>query len=217
MDRPILFRGEMVRALLDGRKTQTRRPAYKNGKPTIWLKMLRAWADRRELLPDDIKPNDRLYVRETWGGHWDPGGEIGRKPDRILYRADGHEGLVGWGPSIHMPRDVSRLTLIVAEVRKQALQDISEDDARAEGVEKMVMDEDQKFYLSDQGSYRCGFAGLYCHIHGKGVWDANPEIIALTFAVHQTNIDQLEPPIPLDNLPRGQLLPMSPDLVCPAP
>lgn len=148
-ERPILFSAPMVNAILAGRKTQTRRvvkplPSWQvhsvcdpNGAADPWA----VWfhypdTDRVGHLracPYGV-PGDRLWVRETFSYL----GKKGRGP--IAYRAntsDGERVRVDspWHPSIHMPRWASRLTLEITEVRVQRLQEISEEDAIAEGVE----------------------------------------------------------------------------------
>lgn len=163
-ERPILFSGPLVRAILAGRKTQTRRIV----KPrTDRDRALLAQATERdehhraggagdgstlqgallalaERCPYGA-PGDRLWVRETWGAKEadPPGVPGGRRPqpgDRIVYRADPgdawqwRDGSLPWRPSIHMPRWASRISLEVTAVRVERLQAISEDDARAEGV-----------------------------------------------------------------------------------
>lgn len=94
-----------------------------------------------------------------------------------------------------MPRWASRLTLRVADVVVERLQDISEDDAKAEGAEKLVMDDEHRFYASGKsGSHRCGFAGLWESINGrrKGAsWDDNPWVVAITFDVIRANVDEI--------------------------
>ena len=126
-DHPIIFSGPMVRSLLDGRKTQTRRvlkPQPQGEQPKNWTR-----ANDKAVR---YAPGDRLYVREAINKVSTPGD--------VVYRADfeagGNDGAgLGWRPSIHMPRWASRLTLTVTDVRVQRLQDISEEDARAEGCD----------------------------------------------------------------------------------
>ena len=116
-------------------------------------------------------PGDRLWVRETWA----PEREGTGCPDDTgtLYRAtdpgwdDENTGL-RWRPSIFMPRTASRILLEITHVRVQRLQDISEDDARAEGCEPFAYPRDR-------------FHGLWDTIHGSGAWHANPWVWALTF------------------------------------
>ena len=163
-DRPIIFSGPMVRALLDGRKTQTRRilkpqPDTKNG-GTIWsgtpfgpLSYNGTWPDgTRSIQSVPYAPGDRLYVREAHYLTDDSDEEC------VVYAEDQnavdlhlasiqtvktHLNLsTEWAkphiklrPSIHMHRWASRITLTVTEVRVQRLQGISEADARAEGIE----------------------------------------------------------------------------------
>jgi hypothetical protein len=157
-ERPILFSGAMVRALLDGSKTQTRRVLKRAAGPSLsvdcddqgvaelsWL-----YGDgpghevleriERVLCPYGA-PGDRLYVRETWAQ------PTTLDPGPTFYRADypacvpaGFENIppadaITWKPSIHMPRAASRITLEVTGVRVERLQDISEDDAIAEGID----------------------------------------------------------------------------------
>lgn len=147
-ERPILFSGEMVCAILDGRKTQTRRvvriPKWWCG-PSGNDEQQTAWALRHELVPVYGEPGDRLYVRETWGVTI----LAGETFPNVLYPADGSTRLIldkrvwdynqpndakrRWRPSIHMPRWMSRLTLEVAAVRVERLQAISAHDACSEG------------------------------------------------------------------------------------
>lgn len=146
-DRPILFSAPMVRALLDGRKTQTRRIIKPRGKhPSLFND---GWTDSYVLDPGNeewrqkdipIKLGDRLWVREEWSGDfaWHSIKPSERHPsERLWFWADGNPDDGDWErprPSIHMPRWASRLTLTVTEVRAERLQDISEADAIAEGV-----------------------------------------------------------------------------------
>jgi hypothetical protein len=93
----------------------------------------------------------QLWVRETFGIHYD---ESGYGCDTIEYRADGDDGNGGWTPSIHMPRWASRITLDITNIRVERLQDISEEDARAEGVEKLYTEEKAKKYDPENRSYK---------------------------------------------------------------
>ena len=158
MDRPILFSGAMVRAILDGTKTQTRR-VMRSQPPKYW----QPWASESEPLDGMFtwdfcgqgenwdgcdcnrvtfcpygKPGDRLWVRESWA-RFDPSGCI--EPPPVVYKADadGDGHVAGyafrWSPSIHMPRWASRITLEVVSVRVERVQSISEADAMAEGVD----------------------------------------------------------------------------------
>jgi hypothetical protein len=149
-ERGILFSGPMVRAILDGRKTQTRRVVQNvpdaavdithNNARDVWF-----WVGEHSHLEGEIinrygKPGDRLWVRETWGvtakvstDCWMYGPYNDIDKDFIGYRADDPEPYWHWKPSIHMPRRFSRITLEITDVRVERLQDITEADVRAEG------------------------------------------------------------------------------------
>lgn len=204
--KPMLFSGPMVRALIDGRKTQTRRvlkpqPDYRGGAgdyidPEEW-----GWEDEDgyhvsvlDIAPNGYRIGDRLWVRETWTAQMDHGWSIADARSRmhnehILYRADGNDSIDGWWPSIHMPREFSRLTLIVTGVRVQRLQEISEADAVAEGCPCQTDDD-----LSGMEA-RGWFRDLWDSLNAKRApWDSNPWVVALTFEAHRCNIDQTEAP-----------------------
>lgn len=199
-DHPILFSAPMVRALLEGRKTQTRRLAWQHPerqgcdhkwcpeyrKPTIW---------------QSVRPGDRLWVRETWRTD---NLRNRLKPSEIepsaplLFEADDPERqntLKLWGigrSAMYMPRWASRLTLIVTETRWQRVQDISEGDAQAAGCRSADFATGRECILEpDKGSYRLHFADLWNTLHGPDAWDRNDEVVALSFTVHQSNIDRM--------------------------
>ena len=153
-ERPILFSAPMVRAILEGRKTVTRREVKKRpaldclgaGYEPAFL-TLPANAD---LCPYG-KPGDRLWVRETWYcDHFELMRGLYLKPDdlnvgeaiddgTLIYAADGLNPYEAdqpiWKPSIHMPRWASRILLEITDVRVERLQDISLADIRAEGLQ----------------------------------------------------------------------------------
>lgn len=144
-DRPIIFSAQMVRALIDDRKTQTRRlykprPGYPRESGEITPTAHDRWT---EFGPLPYAPGDRLWVREAFRGaqgyEGQPPALWGNKP--VWFVADGAPPDARWSylsdrshPSIHMPRWASRLTLDVTDVRVQRLCDITEADAMAEGV-----------------------------------------------------------------------------------
>lgn len=202
--RPILFSAHMVQAVLAGAKTQTRRPI--NPQPVAVrgeVGSLR-WGGQH-WHPSELARccryghiGDQLYVRETWRTHT---GHDGVKPSEIpagapiQYLADGDHGLQLAGDtraSIHMPRWASRITLEIADVRVQALQDISDDDAIAEGIEALAVPSwstagrrwrnylGTAAYLDGFERPTSSFATLWDSIHGAGAWDANPFVWALT-------------------------------------
>lgn len=224
-DRPIIFSAPMVRALLDGRKAQTRRilkpqppdwaafcqqPSMLNVKGEwvasgLWrwseseqtpLRPLREWpvdeSGEHFWYRPKMVTGDRLWVREAHAILRSSNGE----ETEVVYRAH-EDGPFAWKPSIHMPRWASRLTLIVTGVKVERLQDISDEDARAEG---MVRRQDGWFAVVDEKrgltgaapDARAAFGLLWNMINGPEAWDANPWVVALSFTVHRRNIDTLD-------------------------
>ena len=202
MERPILFSSEMVRAILDGRKTQTRRvmkpqpfvSGYHNGGVSLdkvgdeyarfSAMAVGVSAIIEHVITVPYAVGDRLYVREAHK-------LIDRHCD---YRADWPEEnqrFFNWRPSIHMPRWASRLTLTVTDVRVQRLQDISEADAMAEGCDAVLALTIKRPNGAHPGNPRECYCDLWNSLHGPGAWDANPWVVALTFTVQRGNIDQI--------------------------
>lgn len=206
-ERPILFSAPMVRAILDGRKTQTRRvdkymakfpPAMppelgllaksKNGEPLLTA----AWDATNGKFTASFcpygKPGDRLWVRETWrlpSPRWD-GPALFPFPSDISRRYEADEAVSGltyrgeWGkgrPSIHLPRKLSRINLEITGVRVERLNDISDVDALAEGVSP---DMDIKWQSGDD-TPRGMFGELWESINGPGSWDENPWVWVIEF------------------------------------
>ncbi|GHU96223.1 hypothetical protein FACS1894208_10510 [Clostridia bacterium] len=134
--KPILFRTDMVRAILNGSKTQTRRVAKKYVLIDSKLKILHA-GKTSALAP--YQTGDILWVRETWAmDRFESYSESGITTD-FYYRADTDDNEylpIGakWRPSIHMPREAARLFLRVTDVRVERLSDISFEDIKAEGI-----------------------------------------------------------------------------------
>ena len=180
----------MVRAIIDGRKTQTRRavkPQPEEGlswRGVISCSTVRA-DEGKHLFTDRFpcarqaqrircpygQPGDRLWVRESihvmQACH---DGDIGS----VEYRADYHDELaagIGWRPSIHMPRWASRITLEVVSVRVERLNEISPADCRAEG---------QPSGNNDIG-VRYEFGQQWQSINGPGSWDENPFVWVVEF------------------------------------
>ena len=207
-ERPILFNAPMVRAILDGRKTQTRRVAKR-------VNFISAGGATMEFSDDDIRPvpcpygepGDRLWVREAFdflpsGGpdepqaceivYWATGSHEPRTaPSGYNPMIYGHEKV---RPSIHMPRWASRITLEVTGVRVERLQDISEADAMAEGISSatfrpddgwplctgyMVGKDDGKTAL--QTSVINAYKLLWESINGPGSWDLNSWVWVVEF------------------------------------
>lgn len=190
-ERPILFNGEMVRAILDGRKTQTRRvmkpqPGNDNRIPWPGRKniVINIRDDRVPQLCPYGQPGDRLWVRETFrlfDSHQECScydscvcSKYNGKP---VYRADSYWDESKWKPSIHMPRWASRITLEVTGVRVERLQDISEVDAHNEGITLDML----PYNPADQHPCRTWFRGLWEQINGPGSWDANPWVWVVEF------------------------------------
>lgn len=205
-ERPILFSDPLVRRILADEKTQTRRivglscfkpsetPGYAwtfRGRAPVRsvAQQLRhprgCWQDLHhdallKLCPYG-KPGDRLWVRETWA-------RLTGNGVRVVYRADAEDPRTGWedrplnhhppmrwAPSIHMPRALSRLTLEVTGVR---LQEISEEDARAEGVEPHPM----HHFCKPERRLTQAFATLWDSINGeRAPWSSNPWVWAISF------------------------------------
>lgn len=200
-DRPIIFSAAMIRALLDGRKTQTRRVLKPQpgvidagGLPAA-LVALDGYAVPGRVQPQRLPyaTGDRLWVRETIIGArgYDalPPSKWGNKP--IWYLADGDPDRAKWfhlsdrkRSPIHMPRCASRITLTVTDVRVQRVQGISEADAIAEGISAA----DVRMY-PELGTARMRFRDLWDSIHGPGAWERNEWVAALTFDVKRGNID----------------------------
>lgn len=146
-----------------------------------------------------VKPGDRLWVREN---AWFPEGR--KNPNgHVTYQADhGIDRALKWTPSIHMPRWASRLTLIVTATKIERLQEITEQDCEREGCRwyshsKSWAVEDVPVgvltsYIVEADTARGCFEGLWRHLHSDDAWDANPEVVALTFRVVRANIDSAE-------------------------
>lgn len=148
---------------------------------------------------------DLLWVRESFicGYDLDQNGnkictddEGNDLPSKVWYAVDGdiqwtddngYQCNTPWKPSIHMPRWASRITLEITDIRAERLQDISEDDAMAEGVDKMFPPDTSK---KTPEYYRIPFAVLWESINGVGAWDANPWVWAITFKPHMMNVDE---------------------------
>lgn len=201
-EKPILFSTPMVRAILDGRKTQTRRPV-KGARGAFWDHG--AWtprvaegaidhwalADGRTFSAGAHRPRcpygspgNLLWVRETH--HVEAAGQPSGEGRRVLYRADDEDAPVSrWTPSIHMPRWASRITLRVTDVRVERIQDISESDARAEGFEahggQCSGPMDPAEFDGTTAAHE--LAALWDEINAKRGygWDANPWVWVVEF------------------------------------
>ncbi|HCM9139977.1 TPA: hypothetical protein ACY3IC_002238 [Enterobacter cloacae] len=201
IERGMIFNGEMVRAILDGRKTQTRR-VIKDctvGRDQI-SKFIQIGKKFIGCYPEDVPelireccpygvPGDRIWVRETFQGPlfdfeqmeaYQEDSSKFKKPEFCVYKADGKpapeffdadENLhCCWRPSIHMPRWASRITLEITDVRVERLNDISEEDARSEGISG-----------SSARDVKEAYAALWRSIYGSDSWQTNPWVWVIEF------------------------------------
>ena len=227
MERPILFSAPMVRAILDGRKTVTRRVVTvgdtieERDDGTPWP-YFTTWTHGDDGSPWAScpygAPGDRLWVRETWRYHgWTEDGApwikyaaddstrlVERIPDEWSDRLadiwadlsddanmaiDGRAADRKWRPSIFLPRWASRITLEVVGVRVERLQEITENDARAEGVNPsdahiVIKDGDRQHDM--ERTHRGAFACLWDGINGdRAPWASNPWVWRVEFRVVQ--------------------------------
>ena len=184
-ERPILFSGAMVSAILDGTKTQTRRVV--KGEALRWLDggfTPEFVADYQNKLCPYGNSGDHLWVRETFQPIY-PQDPLynGGKPICYDYAATYRHGdrlgdAIGekkkWKPSIHMPRLASRITLEITAIRAEKLKDISGADAVAEGVRSR---------LPDNGIAVAEYRDLWEAINGAESWSANPWVWVIEFEV----------------------------------
>lgn len=210
LGRPILFSGEMVRAILAGRKTQTRRVVKPYGKDEGFI-IVEETAGEGQMWPyrshdgeswDDGNgcevplrspyggPGSRLWVRET---HSFILTDSRTDSEIVIYRADGEVNGQVWRPSIFMPRGLSRIDLIIEGVRVERVQEISEADARAEGAEFHDGDEIghsgwRHDWKAVYPSARASFASLWDRINAKRgySWGSNPWVWVVEFQVAGT-------------------------------
>ncbi|CZU52294.1 Uncharacterised protein [Enterobacter cloacae] len=204
----MIFNGEMVRAILDGRKTQTRRimknqPAgdYPDTPALIrsaggGFQWYGHYGESSIFNCPFGSVGDRIWVRETWA-------EAGASaPDLKLYRANypahvptHYENVppaedVRWTPSIHMPRWASRITLEIIGVRVERLNGISEADAEAEGIDMDALADSQDCYdciadhnMTGRPTATGAFKYLWESIYGEESWKANPWVWVIEFKV----------------------------------
>lgn len=227
-ERPILFSGSMIRALLAGTKTQTRREVKLHGKLADGADVVvhdgQVWKPARVDYEGYVdcphgSPGDRLWVREAWRiGSWTEDGRFA-----IDYQADNHarrewlqlpvDDDIGrnrywryldqcrkdcirahlplvdgnwtwepgkspcrWRPSIHMPRAFSRIDLEITGVRVERLQEISDEDLCAEGIQEWI---DRG--IDHDGYPRDAFRSLWESINGPGSWALNPWVWVVEF------------------------------------
>ena len=196
--KPILFNTEMVQAILDSRKTTTRRIIkVNNSLEFMGFKEGKALLGKGCCIHETIKapymPGDILYVRETWGIS-NPLGDFAMnnrtaeyvykagysKGERIPMVREQEKNLGVWKPSIHMPKDAARIFLKVTSARVERLQDITEDGIRAEGITEEwpphAMDKFRKLWDSTTKEYR---------------WETNPWVWVIEFErIEKSEVEQ---------------------------
>ncbi|EKB3221598.1 hypothetical protein ONX78_003115 [Salmonella enterica subsp. enterica serovar Gaminara] len=193
-ERGMIFNAEMVRAILDGRKTQTRRPVKF---PLIDKNMGCELAGNElagELAAHNYwnspygKPGDRIWVRETFRVHsraTDVATLVYRACVRNSWTEQTHRVPIAvcdkpatpekWTPSIHMPRWASRILLEITDVRVERLRDLSEEDAKSEGITPPAGG------VLPGWEYRINFRDLWMDIYGTDSWEANPWVWVIEF------------------------------------
>lgn len=216
-DYPIIFSGEMVRALLDGKKTMTRRTAWREchcrGEPRF------AWPDgprvacstcngsnQRPTIWQKVRPGDRLYVREAWRTLHKSDclrpRELAEDFRKITFEADPENRNPLWAfgklrRSLHMPRWASRLTLEVTATKMERLGEITWEDAIAEGVVDTGRRDGEPWPHCEipgvpglrEAEAPAVFLSLWERLYG--CCNVDEEVVALTFAVHHQNIDRI--------------------------
>ena len=199
-ERPILFSGPMVRAILEGRKTVTRRPVKRLA--LQWLED--GFEPGFVANPDNAmcpygQPGERLWVRETWArvGTTDPGYLTYRATyPRCLpagwesVPADIRDAGERWRPSIHMPRAACRILLEITAVRIERLQSITDQQAQAEGIERDAamptlwkrgpLHGDQNL-VQVTNFPKLAFRSIWEAINGHESWAANPWVWVVEF------------------------------------
>lgn len=216
-ERPILFSTPMVRAILDGRKTQTRRimkpqPMFLTGRGKRVYKTedyKKSWED----VPGTGEgsgysdcpyghPGDHLWVRETWRkNNWPTGHQY---EYRATAKEDGTPEDGPWRPSIFMPREASRITLGIISIKVERLNDISDEDAIAEGIDSFKPvpgdgDPTPRYrdYMAERKflkgktvqkypftSPKDSFLSLWESINGTESLNANPWVWVINFRYH---------------------------------
>lgn len=176
--KPILFNTEMVRAILDGRKTCTRRVLKQPFEvhPNGYITKPRG----NERLCQYISPyqsGDVLYVRETWCK-----GSYGNEKEKYYYKADDNNFFCTWHPSIHMPKEAARIWLKVTDVRVERLQDITGHGVLKEGLNSHVHPNASYFDMNQLEM----FENLWNSTINKSDlerygWDANPYVWVIEF------------------------------------
>jgi hypothetical protein len=175
---PILFSTPMVKAILEGRKTQTRRVH----KYQIDCEKLSQYAQDWEIkefiaLCPFGQPGDRLWVRETFAPAL---GDVAYKADYSQSVLDEPRNKGIWKPSIHMPKTAARIWLEITEVKVELVQNISNEDVIAEGVKADIATDHPR------GVHYTAFSDLWIKINGNGSWISNPWVWVVKFKILST-------------------------------
>lgn len=183
MVRPILFNGEMVRAILEGRKTVTRRIIKQDKINAVVNSPVRK---ENPKIPDSnfinclvdapYQRGDILYVRETWNGDW---------CDHYIYRADGGSAKTAgynqepkWRPSIHMPKKAARIWMKVTDVRAERLHNLTNRDAKKEGI---TVETDNSGMAHKAAFMRLWDSTIKKSDISRYGWNANPWVWVIEF------------------------------------
>lgn len=208
-DIPIIYSAPMVRGLIDGLKTKTRRVAWQKRRGIKKGPMISRYNPLLQSPWAAVKPGDRLWVREqarlvSQGPEQARGIEYAATPGHVVFaeQPEGSKGLrrIKNTPSIHLPRWASRITLTVTDVRIECLHDISDDEAIAEGIVRIDRSVARHGRLDGYGAPGTSpadasptphqaFARLWSDLHSSADWEASPEVVVLTFLVALENID----------------------------
>lgn len=213
-EKPILFNSEMIKAILAGTKTITRRPVNPQPELIIQAEKHSTYKFKGGLYALDMytknsnilnkcpfgQVGDKLWVRETWKPKYVKGGLDGFRihyPDvhPWFYAADGEceKGYGSWKPSIHMPRCASRLLLEITAVRIECIQNITREDALAEGIQKFMVDCSRDGIKTAYKNYEVdgisrnnpidSFRTLWKKTYGAESWDNNIWVWVIEFKV----------------------------------
>lgn len=207
-EKPILFSTEMVQAILEGRKTQTRRKVkhLEISKSEVAISAITLDGKRTQgaLFQNELgsrffvkcphgNPGDFIYVRETWA---DASLATEISPNTVAFKADYSEEVLKekankgiWKPGIHMPKSAARIWLKIKRVRIERLNTISEQDAIAEGVK--FIDQETAYKCYDRKGLVCinaktSFETLWKGINGNYSWELNPWVWVIEFEVAST-------------------------------
>jgi hypothetical protein len=190
--KPIIFSTPMVQAILEGRKTQTRRVIKVDDAPENW-KISIAGTSIVRTEPYDVKlpryaAGDVLWVREAWCKNENPNSpNYGGYEYYADYEGAHCQSLIKWRSPIFMPREAARLFLKVKTVRVERLHDITENDARNEGVKDPYDYQEPSYYnqphVRGMEINKSAFAGLWDSLNAKRGygWDTNPLVWVYEF------------------------------------